>query len=223
MRGPDYMVEMANDAYLKIVDREESTFVGRPLFDSLPEVEESVNKLLSDVLTTGIPFHGNEVPIPLNRYGKLDISYFDFLYNPLREENGEISGIIVTVTEVSEKVETRKKIELNEERLKIIVEASELGTWELNLKENKIHYSQRYLEILSGHKEMVDLKHEQLLTFVHPDDLHIRNTAYNEALVSGIINYELRVIWHDKSVHWLEAKGKVFLMPKINQKNFLAQ
>ncbi|WPO78918.1 PAS domain S-box protein [Flavobacterium sp. KACC 22761] len=210
LRGPDYMVEMANEAYLKIVDREESTFVGRPLFDSLPEVKESVSKLLSDVLTTGIPFHGNEVPIPLNRYGKLDISYFDFLYNPLREENGEISGIIVTVTEVSEKVETRKKIELNEERLKIIVEASELGTWELNLKENKIHYSQRYLEILSGHKETVDLKHEQLLTFIHPDDLHIRNKAYNEALVSGIINYELRVIWHDKSVHWLEAKGKVF-------------
>ncbi|MEN2413655.1 PAS domain S-box protein [Flavobacterium mesophilum] len=221
LRGPNYMVEMANEAYLKIVDREEETFVGRPLFDSLPEVEESVNKLLSDVLTTGIPFHGNEVPIPLNRYGKLDISYFDFLYNPLREENGEISGIIVTVTEVSEKVEARKKIELNEERLKIIVEASELGTWELNLKENKIHYSQRYFEILTGHKDVLEMKHEQLLTFVHPDDLHIRNQAYIEALTTGIINYELRVIWHDKSIHWLEAKGKVFFDPQNNPEKLL--
>jgi len=152
LRGPDFMVEMANDAYLKIIDREENTFVGKPLFESLPEVKESVNKLLNDVLTTGIPFHGNEVPIPLKRYGKLDISYFDFLYNPLKEENGEISGIIVTVTEVSEKVEARKKIELNEERLKIIVEASELGTWELNVKEKQVHYSQRYLEIVTGNK-----------------------------------------------------------------------
>lgn len=210
LRGPEYMVEMANDAYLKIVDRDESSFVGKPLFESLPEVESSVNKLLSDVLTTGIPFHGNEVPIPLYRYGKLETSYFDFLYNPLKEENGEISGIIVTVTEVSEKVEVRKKIEHNEERLKIIVEASELGTWELNLKEDKVHYSERYLEILTGRKEIFDLKHEQLLTYIHPDDLPKRNKAYNEALISGTINYELRVIWHDNTIHWLEAKGKVF-------------
>lgn len=210
LRGWDFMVEMANDAYLKIVDREESAFVGKPLFESLPEVKESVDKLLSDVLTTGIPFHGYEVPIPLNRYGKLDISYFDFLYNPLREENGEISGIIVTVTEVSEKVEARKKIELNEERLKIIVEASELGTWELNLEENKIHYSSRYVEIVTGHKKNIELKHTDILSYIHPDDLQMRNQAYNEALITGLINYELRVIWHDKSIHWLEAKGKVF-------------
>lgn len=221
LRGPEYMVEMANEAYLKIVDREESTFVGRPLFESLPEVRESVNTLLSDVLTTGVPFHGYEVPIPLNRYGKLDISYFDFLYSPLKEENGEISGIIVTVTEVSEKVEARKKIELNEERLKIIVEASELGTWELNLKEKQVHYSQRYLEIVTGNKEDVALDHEQILSHVHPDDLEIRNHAYNEALITGIINYELRVIWTDKSVHWVEAKGKVFFDADKNPEKLL--
>ncbi|WP_035647522.1 PAS domain S-box protein [Flavobacterium sp. ASV13] len=221
LRGPDFMVEMANDAYLKIIDREENTFVGKPLFESLPEVKESVNKLLNDVLTTGIPFHGNEVPIPLKRYGKLDISYFDFLYNPLKEENGEISGIIVTVTEVSEKVEARKKIELNEERLKIIVEASELGTWELNVKEKQVHYSQRYLEIVTGNKENVNLTHEQILTYVHPDDLEIRNLAYNEALLTGVINYELRVIWKDNSIHWVEAKGKVFFDANKNPEKLL--
>ncbi|MHC0441356.1 PAS domain S-box protein [Flavobacterium sp. 3-210] len=210
LRGPEYMVEMANDAYLKIIDREENDFVGKPLFESLPEVKESVNKLLNDVMTTGISFHGNEVPIPLIRFGKLDISYFDFLYYPLKEENGEISGIIVTVTEVSEKVEARKKIELNEERLKIIVEASELGTWELNVKEKQVHYSQRYLEIVTGNKKNINLTHEQILTYIHPDDLEIRNLAYNEALVNGVINYELRVIWKDNSIHWIEAKGKVF-------------
>ncbi len=221
LRGPDFMVEMANDAYLKIIDREENTFVGKPLFESLPEVKESVNKLLNDVLTTGIPFHGNEVPIPLNRYGKLDISYFDFLYNPLKEENGEISGIIVTVTEVSEKVEARKKIELNEERLKIIVEASELGTWELNVKEKQVHYSQRYLEIVTGNKANINLTHEQILTYIHPDDLEIRNLAYNEALLTGVINYELRVIWKDNSIHWVEAKGKVFFDANKNPEKLL--
>ncbi len=210
LRGSNYMVEMANEAYLKLVDREENTFVGRPLFDSLPEVEESVSSLLNGVFTTGIPFHGYEVPIPLKRYGKLEISYFDFLYSPLKEEDGTISGIIVTVTEVSEKVEVRKKIEQNEERLKIIVEASELGTWELNVKTREPIYSHRYLEIVGGYKENEKLTHDQLLKHLHPDDMHIRNKAFKDALTSGYLNYEARTIWIDGSIHWMEGKGKLF-------------
>ncbi|MCI9844587.1 PAS domain S-box protein [Flavobacterium pectinovorum] len=210
LRGSEYVVEMANEAYLKLVDREENSIIGRSLFDSLPEVKESVSSLLNDVLTTGIPFHGYEVPIPLNRFGKLQTSYFDFLYYPLKEEDETISGIIVTVTEVSEKVNARKKIEQNEQRLNIIVEASELGTWELNVKTKELRYSARYLEIIGGYKELVDLTHEQLLAHLHPDDLHIRNKAFGEALLSGNLNYEARLIWKDKSIHWMEGKGKVF-------------
>lgn len=210
LRGPNYMVEMANEAYLKLIDREENTFVGKPLFDSLLEVEESVSSLLKDVLTTGIPFHGYEVPIPLKRFGKLEVSYFDFLYAPLKEEDGTISGIIVTVTEVSEKVEVRKKIEQNEERLNIILEASELGTWELNVKTKEPIYSQRYLEIVGGYKENVQLTHEQLLKHIHPDDMPVRNKAFKEALTSGYLNYEARMIWLDGSIHWMEGKGTLF-------------
>ena len=210
LRGPEYIVEMANEAYLKLVDREEKTFVGKPLYHSLPEVKESVSALLDGVLNTGIPFHGIEVPIPLNRFGKIETSYFDFLYHPLKEENGTISGILVTVTEVSEKVEARKRVELNEDRLKIVVEASELGTWELNVKTRIPTYSKRYLEIIGGYTEDIMLTHEELLAHLHPDDLHIRNKGFKEALSSGFLNYEVRVIWKDQSIHWIEGKGKVF-------------
>ncbi|KUJ61397.1 hypothetical protein AR687_13245 [Flavobacteriaceae bacterium CRH] len=210
LRGPEYIAEIANDTYLKLVDRQESTFIDKPLFDSLPEVEESVSALLDSVLKTGIPYHGYEVPIPLNRNGKLEILYFDFLYHPLKEEDGEISGILVTVTEVTEKVEARKKIELNEERLNIIVEASGLGTWELTLKTKDLQYSRRYFEIITGYTDDRYLTHQQLLTHVHPDDLHIREKAFKDAIASGYIHYEARIIRDDQSVHWVEAKGKVF-------------
>ncbi|RUT69219.1 PAS domain S-box protein [Flavobacterium cupreum] len=210
LRGQNYMVEMANEAYLKLVGRSEADFVGRPLFDSLPEVRETVNSLLESVLTTGIPYHGNELPVPINRYGKEEICYFDFLYHPLKEEDGEISGMIVTVTEVTEKVEARKKTELNEERLNIIVDASELGTWELNVKTKDFQYSERYIEIVTGNKNNLTLTHSQLVKHLHPDDLHVREKAFKEAFASGYIHYEARLIWEDQSIHWVEAKGKVF-------------
>ncbi|CAD0006021.1 PAS domain S-box protein [Flavobacterium chungangense] len=210
LRGQEHIVEMANEAYLKLVDRDEASFIGRPLFDSLPEVKETVSSLLDAVLNTGIPYHGNEVPVPLKRQGIEDVCYFDFLYHPLKEEDGKISGIIVTVTEVTEKVEAKNEIEQNEQRLNIIVEASELGTWELNVKTKELIYSNRYLEIIGGYKEYVELTHEQLLKHVHRDDLHIREKAFKHAIASGHLYYEARVIWTDGSVHWVEAKGKVF-------------
>lgn len=221
LRGPEHVVEMANEAYLKLVGREENTFVGKPLFESLPEVQETVSALLDGVYKTGIPYHGNELPVPINRYGTQQIFYFDFLYHPLKEENGEISGIIVTVTEVTEKVEARKKTELNEERLNIIVEASELGTWDLNLKTKELQYSKRYLEIVTGYKNEETLSHAQLLSHVHPDDLHIREKAFKQAIAFGIIHYEARVLWNDQSVHWVEIKGKMFYDSKNNPEKLL--
>lgn len=221
LRGPDYVVEMANDAYLELVDKKESTFVGRPLFDSLPEVRDAVSALLDDVLKTGTPYHGNEEPIPLNRFGKLEVSYFDFLYYPLKEEDGKISGIIVTVTEVTEKVEARKKTEQNEQRLNIIVDASELGTWELDVKTKELNYSKRYLEIIGGYTEYIELTHEDLVGHIHPDDMGIRAKAFKKAIADGHLYYEIRVIWQDQSVHWVEAKGTVFYDEENNSEKLL--
>jgi PAS domain S-box-containing protein len=110
LRGKNYIVEMANDAYMQLVNKKEADFVGKPLFDSLPEAKETVQYLLDEVLHTGIAYHGNELPVPINRYGTKDIFFFDFIYYPLKEK-GEITGIIVVVTDVTEKVETRKSIE----------------------------------------------------------------------------------------------------------------
>lgn len=209
-RSKDYIAEMANDAYLKLVDRKESEFIGRPLFETLPEVKETVQPLLDGVMDTGIPFHGNEIAAPILRNGEIGIFYFDLLYYPLKEDDGTLSGVIVTATDVTEKVQSRKKTEQNEERLNIVIEASELGIWELNAKTREATYSDRYLEILGGYTEPVVLTHEQLLAHLHPDDMEIRNKGFREALETGILHYEARVIWIDKSIHWMEGKGKVF-------------
>ncbi|MGV3695991.1 PAS domain-containing protein [Flavobacterium sp.] len=209
-RGRDYIAEVANNAYMELVDRKQSEFVGRPLFESLPEVKDTIKHLLDSVYDTGIPFHGNEIAAPIKRNGEIRTYYFDLLYAPLKEEDGTISGIIVTATEVTEKVESRKKIERNEERLNIVIEASELGTWEFNFKTQEATYSQRYFEIMSGSKEYKQLSHQELLRYLHPDDFGVREKAFKRAMETGILEYDARLIWDDKSVHWMEGKGKVF-------------
>ncbi len=111
LKGSEFVVEMANNACLLMIDKKEKEFVGKPLFESLPEVEQSVHVLLDQVLNTGIPYNGIEYPVSINRHGKLEVSYFNFLCHPLTEYDGKISGIIVTVTDVSSQVLARTKLE----------------------------------------------------------------------------------------------------------------
>ncbi len=105
--------------------------------------------------------------------------------------------------------EALEQIEENEGRLNIVIEASELGMWELNLKTMEVTYSDRYLEII-GYPQGTIINHSQLFKHIHPDDLQERKKSIEEALSSGTLYHQMRLITKDGSVCWIETKGKVF-------------
>jgi PAS domain S-box-containing protein len=128
---------------------------------------------------------------------------------PRFTSDGDFEGYIGACKDIHERVMNRQMIKDNEERLNIVVAASELGTWELNLITSEVTYSERYLQIL-GYTRSVTLDHQQILRHLHPDDLQIREEAFRVAVATGNLNYISRIIWKDGSVHWVEGRGKVF-------------
>ncbi|MCE7063766.1 PAS domain-containing protein [Dyadobacter sp. CY326] len=124
LRGPDFFVEMANDTYLSVVNRTEEEFVNKPLFESLPEVRPSIEQILQDVLRTGVAFNGNEFGVRIKRFGKTEQCYFNFVYQPLFEESGDISGIIVVATEVTQQVLAKHRLERSENQFRTLVAES---------------------------------------------------------------------------------------------------
>ncbi|MDN3493714.1 PAS domain S-box protein [Winogradskyella bathintestinalis] len=207
-RGSDHIVEMANQYYLQIVDRTEEQCIGQPLFKTLPEVKDVIAPIIDDIYKTGDAFYGNEFPINLNRHGKNETTYFNFVYYPLKENN-TITGIMVVATEVTATVKAKHLIEENEEKLKLIIEASELGIWDLNLQTQDIVASDRCYDIL-GFSNENHLTQEKMISHVHPDDLEIRATAFEKAFKTGTLHYQIRIFWEDQTLHWKDVKGKVF-------------
>ncbi|QNK77827.1 PAS domain-containing protein [Winogradskyella sp. PAMC22761] len=207
-RGPENVIEMANASYLQIVDKTETEFVGKPLFESLPEVEESIAPIIAAIYDTGNDFYGYEFPIGLTRKGKTKVSYFNFVYHPLKENN-VITGIMVVATEVTATVKAKHLIEENEEKLKLVIEASELGIWDLNLRTQAMEASDRCYDIL-GFSNGNALTQERLISFVHPDDVDLREKAFEKAFISGVLHYQVRIIGEDQVLRWKDVKGKVF-------------
>ncbi len=111
LKGKNYEVELANDSYLQLVEKGKG-FVGKPLFESLPELKkQGIKKLLDTVLQTGKPYYGNELEVKMNRKQKASHGFYNFVYQPMRDRDTTISGIMVIVTEVTEQVLAQKQVE----------------------------------------------------------------------------------------------------------------
>ena len=124
LKGPDFIVETANEFYLQLVDKKSSEMIGRPLFDSLPEVSGSVKELLQGVLETGEPYQGNEFPVTIRRFNTEEKAYFNFIYQPLKEMDGRITGVIVVANEVTQIIQAKHRAEESQQRFSDYVKAS---------------------------------------------------------------------------------------------------
>lgn len=209
-RGPSFIVEMANDLLLTTFWRKEPQDVqGRKLLEIFPEGEgQPFSRLLEQVWKTGIPHKENETVAYIDSTDGKKKYYLDFDYAPLFGPDRHISGIMVTVSDVTEKVDAREKAEETKERLRLAIEGSRMATYDLNLHTYGIIHSPR-LAVLFGHEESRSLLHRELRAQIHPDDLPIVKESFETALQTSIYHYEARVVWPDSSIHWIRTRGKV--------------
>ncbi|GAB3694507.1 hypothetical protein GCM10027592_15510 [Spirosoma flavus] len=110
-RGRDLIIEMPNEAMLKLWGKDKS-IIGMPLHEALPELEgQPFLQLLDEVYTTGVAYHTQEARADLVVNNKLGSYYFNFTYKPLTTAEGEIYAILNMAVDVTEQVHIRKEIE----------------------------------------------------------------------------------------------------------------
>jgi len=117
LSGPDHVFRMANRAYLALVG--DRNVVGQPVAQALPEVvDQGFIALLDKVIASGQPFVGQNVSVLLS--GSADAEparrFLNFIYQPIRAEDGTVSGVLVQGHDVTEEVaaEQRQKLLIDE-------------------------------------------------------------------------------------------------------------
>jgi PAS domain S-box-containing protein len=110
--GPSHLVETANEAMISLWGKPRSTVMGKPIFEALPDArQQGLEALLDKVYRTGEAFSANERPVALVRNGKPDIVYQNFVYEPYRNVDGVIIGVLAISNDVTAQVHARHKIE----------------------------------------------------------------------------------------------------------------
>jgi signal transduction histidine kinase len=160
LRGPRHVFEIANEAYYRLVGARD--ILGKPVLDALPEVRgQGFDTLLDDVLRTGEPFIGREVPLTIVRSpgAEAEEVYVDFAYQPLVEADGTRSGVIAHGHDVTEQVRARREVErllreseaarlrLNEVNAALETQQVELETVNQQLQENALEMEMQTEEL----------------------------------------------------------------------------
>ena len=192
LKGPNLIIESANEKLLSLWGKT-SSIINKPLIDGLPEIKgQPFLHLLNIVYTSGKPFYGNEVLAELEHQNVLRKFYFNFVYQPLKNGFGNITGVIIVAVDVTEIVLAKKQIEESEEELRTLLNSITQISWTNTPGGEVDFYNQSWYDYTG--KSFEDTAAWGWKSLVHPDDLDsmLKNyLALLESKKSG--EYEVRI------------------------------
>jgi PAS domain S-box-containing protein len=196
MEGREMIITLGNDRIFEIWGKP-STITGLPVMQALPELEgQPFLALMEGVYDTGIPHFGTGTMAKLVRNGVLEDAYFDFVYTPVRNAAGKVTGIMTLATEVTERelanqaiarsqaeqALTLRTLEEKEAVLRNAIELAELGTWSVDIINRKISYSERMQQWLGIEEATMP---SGASPRIHPDDGERIYKAFSKAMEKG--------------------------------------
>lgn len=112
---------------------------------------------------------------------------------------------------VEELQQQTERARLSEERLRLALEAAQMGTWDWDILSGKVTHSATTEAIYGLAPGSFDSTYDSFLKSLHPEDRELVTQSIRSTLEEAAdYNIEFRVIWPDSSIHWVVSKGQVY-------------
>ena len=127
----------------------------------------------------------------------------------VRTAEGEPSYFISQIQDIGERRNAQEAVARSEARLAEAQHIARIGSWEAEFATGKIAISQELCRLFELDPAIVELKLDQLLARIHPDDRGLIVEAnVRAAETNEISNLEYRIVLADGSVRWIHARGE---------------
>lgn len=118
--GPD-LIQIYNDGFRDLMGLKHPAGLGQPSRDCWPEVWH-INAPIYERVWNGETFTFEDALYPLSRAGRVEDAWFTLTYSPLRDETGDIAGILVTLLETTVRVLADRALRESEARFRAELE-----------------------------------------------------------------------------------------------------
>lgn len=104
MRGPKHVIEYVNSFGRQLVGGR--ALEGKPVREALPDIEEKeLFKIIDQVYEDGTEFHARDLHVRFDRNGDgvAEDGWFDVSYQPARDFDGKVSGVVSLSIDVTDR------------------------------------------------------------------------------------------------------------------------
>jgi signal transduction histidine kinase/CheY-like chemotaxis protein len=212
-RGPNYVVELANEKVLEYWGLDEHQILYKPLLEVMPQLEDAgFGHVMKNIYETGQRYMAGQVPLHLTRHGQPETLYINITMEALRDESDLITGIVAVAAEVTEQVVARKEAEKANATLQLAMNAAGMGIWRKELKTDILEVSEKGRHI-HGLLEDATLSYEATQKLILPEYADTLMGAINKAIESkGSFDedYQIQPLG-TSNIRWINSVGQVEL------------
>jgi PAS domain S-box-containing protein len=213
MEGPDHVFAFTNAAYQQLIAHRD--VIGKTIREALPEIAgQGFYELLDQVYATGESYRGSAVPVTLQRMqgAAPEERLLDFIYQPVRDTAGKITGIFTEGVDVIESRLAEIAARDTAARLQIALSAANsVGTWDWDVQADKVVADAGFATLYG-----VDPEHAkagapiaEFFSGIHPDDAAALQVAVAQSLASSEpFTAEYRLPQPDGANKWVLAQGR---------------
>jgi PAS domain S-box-containing protein len=180
-------------------------------YASLAAAVMVVSLIVAYLLATLLQGHISRPMLAMSETAKAISERGDYSVRAAQWGTDEIGVLTDAFNHMLEQIEAQDHaIRENHERLNLALKASGVGTWNLDLEENRITLDEFANPLFGYPAEAYDAAYDLFLQMIHRDDRERVAREMREATAaSGGYETSFRVKWPDESMHDLSARGKV--------------
>jgi len=209
LRGVELITEYANDNILKLWDKTRKEVIGIPQEEARPELglQKPIINRIKEIFKTGEPLVLNELRIST----PISDGYFIAMYQPLKNDKNEVTRILSIIKDITEQVNFKKELLKAKDILKIAMDASEMGSWNIDIESKKVLLSVRAQQIYELENNTLGI--EEAKSLISQDDIAFLTSSIRKALHNRQafnIEYQINLNGINTKTKWLRTAGKAY-------------
>ncbi|MFX0172672.1 MAG: PAS domain S-box protein [Candidatus Hodarchaeota archaeon] len=156
-----------NRAYAHADEKEPDFFPGKNHFDLYPNEENE--SIFNNVIKTGNPHFSIAKPFEYADHPERGISHWDWSLIPIKDLNDVISGLVLTIQNVTNRIQMQEALQKSEVKYKDITELSQEIILRITLKGEFTFINRTGADFFG--KSSGDMLGENIFDYIHPNDL----------------------------------------------------
>ena len=211
--GPEGVL-IYNDGYAAFAGAKHPQALGMGAREAWPEIADFNDENIRRGLA-GEAWSLKDQVLVLDRGRGLEPGWMDLDYGPVHDDSGRPAGVMVYVTETTDRVLADQARDAALDRLDMALSAGQgVGTWDWDVVTDRVYSDARFARLYGVDPDLARTGGPigDFFRGIHPDDLPGVQARIGEVLKTGdLFQMEYRLVQPDGSVRWVVAEGRPLL------------